>query len=266
MIALVGAGPGDPELLTVRAARLVAEADVIVHDALVGDGVLALARLDAELIDVGKRPGRGVPQELINTLLVELAASDRAVVRLKGGDPFVFGRGGEEAVALNDAGVAFEVVPGITSAVAAPAAAGIPVTMRGMSAAVTVVTGHRRHGAGEGDTDGDVDWRALAGVGGTIVVLMGVAQRGSIAAELIAGGLDPSTPVAAVTSATTADEVTARCRLDDLATTPVMSPAVLVIGAVAALDVRQGHDLRSAGVRGRWERGWRGGCWPGWRR
>ena len=167
------------------------------------------------------------------------------MVRLKGGDPFVFGRGGEEAVALSDAGVAFEVVPGITSAVAAPAAAGIPVTMRGMSAAVTVVTGHRRHGAAEGHTDGDgdVDWRALAGVGGTIVVLMGVAQRGSIAADLIAGGLDPATPVAAVTSATTADEVTARCRLDELATTPLESPAVLVIGAVAALDVRQGEHF-----------------------
>jgi uroporphyrin-III C-methyltransferase len=213
-----------------------------VHDALVGDGVLALARPDAELIDVGKRPGRGVPQELINALLVELASSDRAVVRLKGGDPFVFGRGGEEAVALSDAGVAFEVVPGITSAVAAPAAAGIPVTMRGLSAAVTVVTGHRRHGATD-DSDGDVDWRALARVGGTIVVLMGVAQRGAIAAELIAGGLDPSTPVAAVTSATTVDELTARCRLDELARTPIESPAVLVIGAVAALDVRQGHDF-----------------------
>ena len=182
-VHLVGAGPGDPDLLTVRAARLLAAADVVVHDALVGDGVLALVNPAAELIDVGKRPGRGVPQELISTLLVTLAEDDRTVVRLKGGDPFVFGRGGEEAQALLDAGVPFEVVPGVTSAFAAPAAAGVPVTHRGVSAAVTVVTGHRRSG------EPDVDWRSLAGVGGTIVVLMGVTQRGHIAAELIAGGL-----------------------------------------------------------------------------
>ena len=154
------------------------------------------------------------------------------MVRLKGGDPFVFGRGGEEALALLEAGIPFEVVPGVSSAVAAPAAAGVPVTHRGVAAAFTVVTGHRRAG------EPDVDWRSLAKVGGTVVVLMGVSQRGVIAAELIAGGLDPATPVAAVRSATTADEVVARCRLDDLATTPVDSPAVLVIGAVAALDLR----------------------------
>ena len=183
---LVGAGPGDPDLLTVKAARLLATADVVVHDALVGDGVLELVPPSAELIDVGKRPGRPVPQELISTLLVELARGGQRVVRLKGGDPFVFGRGGEEAQTLLDAGVPFEVVPGITSAVAAPAAAGIPVTHRGVAAAVTVVTGHRRAG------EPDVDWRSLAKVGGTVVVLMGVSQRGTIAAELIEGGLDPS--------------------------------------------------------------------------
>ena len=187
---------------------------------------------DAELIDVGKRPGRPVPQELISTLLVELARIGRRVVRLKGGDPYVFGRGGEEAQALLDAGIAFEVVPGITSAVAAPAAAGVPVTHRGVAAAFTVVTGHRRAG------EPDVDWRSLAQVGGTVVVLMGVAQRATIAAELIAGGLDPATPVAAVRSATTLDEVVARCRLDELAATPVEAPAVIVIGAVAALRLR----------------------------
>ncbi|MCU1388342.1 MAG: uroporphyrinogen methyltransferase, partial [Ilumatobacteraceae bacterium] len=129
-IALVGAGPGDPDLLTVRAARLIAEADVVVHDALVGAGVLALVRPDAQLIDVGKRPGEGVAQEETNTILVRLANEGKRIVRLKGGDPFVFGRGGEEAVALAAAGFACEVVPGITSAVAAPAAAGIPITYR----------------------------------------------------------------------------------------------------------------------------------------
>ena len=170
-VSLVGAGPGDPDLLTVRAARLLAEADVVVHDALVGDGVLAIVAPTAELIDVGKRPGRPIPQEMISALLVELGRQAKRVVRLKGGDPFVFGRGGEEALALQAAGVSFEVVPGITSSVAAPAAAGIPVTHRGMSAAFTVVTGHRRSG------EHDVDWRSLAKVGGTIVVLMGVAQR-----------------------------------------------------------------------------------------
>ena len=239
-VALVGAGPGDPDLLTVRAARLLAAADVVVHDALVGDGVLALAAPGAELIDVGKRPGRPVPQEMISALLVELARSGRRIVRLKGGDPYVFGRGGEEAQALIDAGVEFEVVPGITSAVAAPAAAGVPVTHRGVAAAFTVVTGHRRHG------EPDVDWRSLARVGGTIVVLMGVSQRAVIAAELLAGGLGEATPVAAIRSATTPEQVVARCRLDELGTTPVESPAVIVIGPVAALELTATAASRGA--------------------
>jgi uroporphyrin-III C-methyltransferase len=230
-VALVGAGPGDPDLLTLRAARLIAEADVVVHDALVGDGVLALIPAHAERIDVGKRPGRAVPQETISALLVALARDGKRVVRLKGGDPFVFGRGGEEADALAAAGVAFDVVPGVTAAVAAPSAAGIPVTHRGVSAAVTIVTGHRRH------DEPDVDWRSLAKVGGTIVVLMGVAQRATIAAELVAGGLAPSTPVAAVESATTDAQVVGRWALGDLADADVRSPAVIVIGPVAAFDL-----------------------------
>jgi uroporphyrin-III C-methyltransferase len=230
---LVGAGPGDPDLVTVKAARLLAEADVVVHDALVGAGVLALVPPAAELIDVGKRPGRPVPQELISTLLVTLARDGKRVVRLKGGDPFVFGRGGEEAHALAVAGIPFEVVPGITSAVAAPAAAGVPVTHRGVAASFTVVTGHRRAGEAE------IDWRALARFGGTIVVLMGVSQRATIAGELIAGGLDPATPVAAIRSATTGDQVTLRCRLADLPDVDVRSPAVLVIGAVAAFELTE---------------------------
>jgi uroporphyrin-III C-methyltransferase len=230
LVALVGAGPGDPDLLTLRAARLLAEADVVVHDALVGDGVLDLIPAGVERIDVGKRPGRPTPQEMISALLVELGRQGKRVVRLKGGDPFVFGRGGEEAAALADAGVPFEIVPGITSSVAAPAAAGIPVTHRGVSAAFTVVTGHRRAG------EPDVDWRSLAKVGGTVVVLMGVAQRAAISAELIAGGLDPSTPVAAIESATTDAQVVTRCELGRLADTDVGSPAVIVIGAVAAFE------------------------------
>ena len=140
-VALVGAGPGDPELLTLRAARLIASADVILYDRLVGDAILALASADAELIDVGKRPGGSHTQELINDLLVSCAESGRRVVRLKGGDPFVFGRGGEEVEALARRGIECEVVPGISSALAAPAAAGIPVTHRRVSRAVTIVTG-----------------------------------------------------------------------------------------------------------------------------
>jgi uroporphyrin-III C-methyltransferase len=230
-VALVGGGPGDPELITVRAARLLAAADVVVHDALVSPDVLALASPAAELIDVGKRPGRGVAQELTNVLLIQLARQGKRVVRLKGGDPFVFGRGGEEALALAEAGIPCEIVPGITSAVAAPAAAGIPVTHRGLSAHFTVVTGHRTRG------ETPVNWAALAQAGGTIVVLMGVAERRVIAFALMAGGMAPDTPVAAIERATTDDQTVVRCRIDQLAETHVESPATLVIGAVAALNV-----------------------------
>jgi uroporphyrin-III C-methyltransferase len=193
--------------------------------------VLALVPAGVELIDVGKRPGQVVEQDLTSALLVELGQAGKRVVRLKGGDPFVFGRGGEEAIALLEAGVAFEIVPGISSSTAAPLAAGIPVTHRGVSAAYTVVTGHRREG------EHDVDWRSLANVGGTIVILMGVSQRSLIAGELIAGGLDPQTPVAAVRSATTDAQTVTRCRLIDLAAAAIESPAVIVIGPVAALDL-----------------------------
>lgn len=227
-VHLVGAGPGDPDLLTVAAARLLQRADVVVHDRLIGPDVLALARPDAECIDVGKRPGNTTPQDLINALLVHLGTQGLEVVRLKGGDPYVFGRGAEEADALERAGVPYTVVPGITSAIAAPAAAGIPVTHRDHAAAFTVVTGHRTTGAATG-----VAWEALAAVGGTIVVLMGVAERGTIAARLIAGGLDPTTPVAAIRHGTRPDQEVVRTTLADLGSTPVHSPATLVIGAVA---------------------------------
>ncbi len=231
-VHLVGAGPGDPELLTLRAARLLAMADVVVHDALADSEVLALVPGHVERIDVGKRPGRPVPQELINDLLVQLSERHRCVVRLKGGDPFLFGRGGEEALALQAAGVPFEVVPGITSAIAAPAAAGVPVTQRGVSASVTIVTGHRR----EGDED-ETDWAALARVGGTIVVLMGVSERAAIARKLIAGGLSVDTPVVAVRFGTRPEQEVARTTLGALGETPIEAPAAIVIGAVAGLDL-----------------------------
>ena len=231
-VSLVGAGPGDPDLLTVKAARLVAEADVIVHDALVGDGVLALIPEHVERIDVGKRVGRPIPQEMICTLLVELGKQDLRVVRLKGGDPFVFGRGGEEALALRAAGVRYEIVPGITSSIAAPAAAGVPVTHRGMSAAFTVVTGHRRPG------EPAVDWRSLGKVGSTIVILMGVTHRAAIADALMEGGLARDTPVAAVRFATSDREDVVRCDLSGLGAADVSSPATIVVGAVASFDLR----------------------------
>ena len=231
-VHLVGAGPGDPELLTVRAARLVAAADVIVHDRLADPSILELARPGTEFIDVGKRPGAPTPQEIINALLVHLGSQGLEVVRLKGGDPFVFGRGGEEADALRAAEVPYTIVPGITSSIAVPAAAGVPVTHRGISAGFTVVTGHREPGGAD-----EVEWEALAKVGTTIIVLMGVANRASIAARLIAGGLDPLTPVAAVRWGTRPEQETLRTTLASLGATPLEAPCTIVIGAVAAFDL-----------------------------
>lgn len=230
-VHLVGAGPGDPDLLTVRAARLIAAADVVVHDALASDRIVALARPGAEIIDVGKKPGRATPQDLINTLLVHLGSQGLEVVRLKGGDPFVFGRGGEEAEALLSAGIDHSIVPGITSAVGVPAAAGIPVTHRNLSPAFTVVTGHRAVGGAS-----SVEWEALARVGGTIIVLMGVADREVIARRLMEGGLEPRTPVAAIRFGTRPDQEVTRTTLGKLGRTRVEAPATIVIGAVAALD------------------------------
>ncbi|MGH9247412.1 MAG: uroporphyrinogen-III C-methyltransferase [Acidimicrobiales bacterium] len=230
-VYLVGAGPGDPDLLTVRAARLLATADVVVYDRLIDQRVLDLVGPGADLIAVGKRPGESCRQHDINQLLLALADRE-TVVRLKGGDPFVFGRGGEEAMALAAAGVPFEVVPGLSSATSVPAAAGVPVTHRGVSAAFTVVTGHREPGAP------DVDWDALARVGGTIVVLMGVSTRGEIAGRLIAGGLDADTPVTAVEWGTHDRQRTVRTTLGRLGETSLANPVTIVIGAVAALDLR----------------------------
>ncbi|MFM8482955.1 MAG: uroporphyrinogen-III C-methyltransferase [Actinomycetota bacterium] len=243
-VHLVGAGPGDPELLTVRAARLIAAADVIVYDALVDSSVLNLARPGAELIDVGKRPGRQVPQEMINALLVHLGSQGGTVVRLKGGDPFVFGRGGEEALALAQAGIPFDVVPGLTSAVAAPAAAGVPVTHRGVSIGFTVVTGHRERGGSS-----SIDWEALARVGTTIVILMGVAERREIARRLMNGGLPGVTPVVAIRNGTRVDQEIVRTTLEGLGDIGVTAPATIVIGDVAAFDLTSTLIRTSVGDR-----------------
>ena len=224
---LVGAGPGDPELLTLRAARLIGEADVVLYDRLVSPEILAMAHPGAELIDVGKRPGGSHTQDVLNDLLVLHARSGRRVVRLKGGDPFVFGRGGEEVEVLARAGIACEVVPGVSSALAGPAAAGIPVTHRQVARAVTIVTGH------EMAASDPVDWSAVARLGGTLVVLMGIERRAAIVDALVAGGLADDTPAAVVMNATTPRQRVWTGRVRDLADADVASPAVMVIGAVA---------------------------------
>ena len=231
-VYLVGAGPGDPGLITLRGAEVLAAAEVVVHDRLADARVLSLASPSARLIDVGKAPGGPVRQEEINDILVAEGLAGRSVVRLKGGGPFVFGRGGEEALALRRAGIGFEVVPGVTSAVAVPAYAGVPVTHRGLAASFSVVTGHSRHAV-----DRETDWEALATAGGTIVVLMGVAHRKEIAERLIAGGLDPATPVAAVRWGTRPEQASVRVRLDQLGATVLEPPVTMVIGAVAGLDL-----------------------------
>ena len=231
-VFLVGAGPGDPGLLTVRGAEVLAQADVVVHDRLAEASLLDLAPAGALRLDVGKVPGAPVSQDAINDLLIEHGRRVATVVRLKGGDPFVFGRGGEEAAALQAAGVAFEVVPGITSAVAVPAYAGIPVIHRGLATSFTVVTGHSRH-----TIDVETNWEALAAAGGTVVVLMGVAHRAAIAARLMAGGLPPETPVAAVMWGSRPQQRTVRTTLAGLGRAELHPPATIVVGPVAGLDL-----------------------------
>src|SRR4051794_23736034 len=220
--------------MTVRGAELVASADVILHDRLIPAGALREAREGTELIYVGKRPGAPeLPQPEIERTMVERARAGRSVVRLKGGDPFVFGRGGEEAEALAAAGIPFEVVPGITSATGAAAYAGIPVTHRGVSTHFTVVTGHEDPAKDRTD----VDWAALARAGGTLVILMGAGRIGDIARRLVDGGRAPDTPVAAVRNGTRADQTTVRATLATIADASVKPPSAIVVGDVAALDL-----------------------------
>lgn len=227
-VYLVGAGPGSRDLLTLRAARLLESADVVVHDRLVDASVLELVPARARRIDVGKRWGQSECQEQINRQLIDLSRRFDLVVRLKGGDPFLFGRGGEEWAALHDAGVDVEVVPGVTSAFAAPLAAGIPVTHRGVSQGVVVV-------AGQLSRERVIDLVGLAREDLTLVILMGVAARAQFATTLIAGGRSPDTPVAVVQGAWTSNERTTRATLGELGGLDVVAPAVIVVGSVATL-------------------------------
>jgi uroporphyrinogen III methyltransferase/synthase len=233
-VYLVGAGPGDPGLLTRRGEELLRRADVVVYDRLASRSLLDLAPPGAELVDAGKSPaGVALTQEQINELLVDHGRAGKDVVRLKGGDPFVFGRGGEEAEACRAAGVPFEVVPGVTSAIAAPAYAGIPVTHRGVATSVTFVTGHEDPTKPGTDTD----WNALARAGGTVVVLMGAGNVREIARLLVGGGRAPTTPVAAVRWGTRPEQRTLRGTLATIADLGVEAPSAIVVGEVAALDL-----------------------------
>jgi uroporphyrin-III C-methyltransferase len=233
VVWLVGAGPGDPDLLTVKALRLLQGADVVVHDRLTPQPILDLAGPKARLIDVGKRKSHHtLPQDDINQLLVALAREGLTVVRLKGGDPFLFGRGGEELQVLRAAGVEAHVVPGVTAALAAAAGAGVALTHRGLAQAAVFVTGHAAEGG-----EPDLDWASLAKTNQTVVVYMGLSTAPGIAARLIAAGRSISTPVLVVENASLASErrvVSTLGRLGD-ETNSLEGPALLIIGEVAAL-------------------------------
>lgn len=235
-VFLVGSGPGDPGLITVRGLDLVRRAEVLVVDRLAGPELPLEAPEGCLVIDAGKAPGRvAMTQDEINACLVEHGLAGRFTVRLKGGDPFVFGRGSEEAEALHAAGVPYEVVPGVSSAIAAPSAAGVPVTHRGLATHVTIVTGHEDPAKPETQTD----WASLARAGGTLVLLMGVGRLAGIADALIAGGRDPGTPVAIVERATSPTQRVTTGELATIAATAaaagVSSPAVTVVGDVVAV-------------------------------
>ncbi len=233
-VLLVGAGPGDPDLLTVRALRELERAEVLLYDALIDPVILSLAPGTCERIDVGKRGdgSKGIEQDKIADLMIEKARVGHRVVRLKGGDPFVFGRGGEEVTRLRDAGISFEIVPGVSSAIAVPAYAGIPVTDRRLSSSLAIVTGHR----GADEHDHRIDWEGLSRSAETLVILMGTAWVEDIVARVIAGGRDPATPAAAIARGTTPRQRVVVASLEDLPSrmraAGLEAPAVIVIGQV----------------------------------
>lgn len=238
-VYLVGAGPGDPGLMTVRGLELLRSADVVMYDALANPELLEECRKDAELIDAGKRGGdHHLRQWETNKLLVRYAEEGRLIIRLKGGDPFLFGRGAEEAEELRKAGLEVHVVPGVSSSISVPELAGIPVTHRDHASSVTFVTGHEK-----ADRDRDrVDWRALVNGHGTIVVLMGLGNAGTISSELMAGGMDPDTPAAVITDGSMPTQririTTVRDLEQTISAEGLRPPGIMVIGTVAGL-----HDV-----------------------
>jgi uroporphyrin-III C-methyltransferase len=246
-VVLVGAGPGDPDLLTLRALREIQNCDVIVHDRLVSDEILALVPNHVELVFVGKAPGRHIlKQEEINDLLVDLAGKYKHIVRLKGGDPFVFGRGSEEAEYLLQHGITYDVVPGITAAAGCGAAARIPLTHRGLARSVRFITGHHKEGHGL-----DIDWASLADPEMTVVIYMGLKNLDNIVQNMILGGRDPETPAAIVENGATSKQRTAYTTLQDLSKTRTEGdfkpPSLLIVGRVIEiariLNKSHGQDV-----------------------
>lgn len=232
-VYLIGAGPGDPELMTLKAVRLLHSADVVLVDDLVNRAVLAHARMDARIIEVGKRGGcQSTPQDFIHRQMINEARTGKVVARLKGGDPFMFGRGGEEIEALRAAGIPVEIISGITSGIAAPATLGIPVTHRDWAPGVTFVTGHTRDG-------NSVNWAALAAARTTLVIYMGIKNMPEIVAQLMAAGLSGRTPAAVIQNGTLAEQRQIISSLENLQAATqqagIGSPAIMVIGEVASL-------------------------------
>jgi len=232
-VYIVGAGPGDPELLTLKALRLIKSAEVILYDRLINQEILLFAKPDCELVYVGKEDGKHtIEQEKINELLLRYAHTREVVVRLKGGDPFIFGRGGEEALFLAEHGIEFEVVPGVSSFYSVPAYAGIPITFRGISSSFAVITGHED----PRKERSSIDWESLKGIN-TLIVLMGVSRRKEIARRLIEIGRDPKEPVAFIENGTTERQRVILTDLYELSTNPpeVSPPAIMVVGEVVRL-------------------------------
>lgn len=239
VVYLVGAGPGDPGLMTLKGSELLKRADAVVYDALANHEILKQCREGVELIDAGKRGGNHtLTQDKINSKLVELASQGKTVVRLKGGDPFMFGRGAEEVEELKAAGLEVHVVPGISSTISVPELAGIPVTHRDHTPLVTFLTGHEKDDRGKDR----IDWRSLVNGHGTLVILMGIGNAGYISTELIAGGMDKDTPAAIITNGSTPNQRIERTTVSGLKRTidekALEAPGIMVIGSVATL-----HDV-----------------------